>query len=130
MVSETQKLTASQKWNDEINWVLLAGTNSRKLKGDWRFMGWVWSKMGVASLIIGLWKMVSEEWADGINRFFACWSRLTKIKSWSKLFSGGHVLFKNRCGQSCHGNLKLTVLQKWTDGVNLIFCMLVQIQAS
>ena len=85
------KIDCSQKWNDEINWVLLAGTNSRKLKGDWRFMGWVWSKMGVASLIIGLWKMVSEEWADGINRFFACWSRLTKIKNWSKLFSGGHV---------------------------------------
>ena len=31
--------------------ILHAGTNSRKLKGDWKDLGWAWSKMGVASLV-------------------------------------------------------------------------------
>ena len=30
LVSETLKLTVSQEWTYEINWFLLAGTNSRK----------------------------------------------------------------------------------------------------
>ena len=38
----------------ELTDFLRAGTNSRKLKGDWKFFGWTWSKMGVASLMTGL----------------------------------------------------------------------------
>ena len=50
----------------------------------------------------------SEEWIDGINGFFACWYRFTKIKSWSKLFWVGVV--KNERGQSGHGTLQLAGL--------------------
>ena len=53
---------------------------------------------------------VSEEWTDGINWFFACWYRFTKIKSWSKIYWVGMV--KNGCGYSGHGTLKMTVFQK------------------
>ena len=62
---------------------------------------------------------VSEEWADGINLFFACWYRFTKFKSWSKNFCVGMV--KNGCGQSGQQTLILTVSQKWTDGMDWIF---------
>ena len=65
---------------------------------------------------------VSEEWTDGINWFFACQYRFTKIKSWSKHFWVGIV--KNGCGQSDHRTLKLSVSSI------LVFCMLVQIQES
>ena len=41
------------------------------------------------------------------------------MKSWLKLFWLGMV--KNGCGQSSHRNLKLTVSQKWKDGVNWFF---------
>ena len=34
--------------------VLHAGTNSCKLKGDRNILGWAWSKMGVGSLVLGL----------------------------------------------------------------------------
>ena len=50
----------------------------------------------------------SEKWINGINRFFACWYRFTKIKSWSKLFWVGVV--KNERGQSGHGTLQLAGL--------------------
>ena len=30
-------------------------------------------------------------------------------------------MVKNGCGQSCHRTLKLTVSQKWTDGINWFF---------
>ena len=38
----------------ELTYFLHAGTNSCKLKGDWKFWGWAWSKMSVASLVMGL----------------------------------------------------------------------------
>ena len=75
--------------------------------------------MGVASLVAGLLNWLSEEWTDGINDFFACWYRFTKIKSWPKVFWVGVV--KNGCGRSGHGTQKLTVSQKWTDGINWFF---------
>ena len=33
---------------------LHAGTDSRKLKDNWKFSGWAWSKMDVAVLVTGL----------------------------------------------------------------------------
>ena len=44
---------------------------------------------------------------DGINGFFVCWYRFTKIKSWSKIYRVGWS--KNGCGQSGHGTLKSAV---------------------
>ena len=33
---------------------LHADTDSWKLKVDWKILGWTWSEMGVASLVLGL----------------------------------------------------------------------------
>ena len=63
--------------------------------------------------------MAVASWTDGINWFFACRDRFTKIKNWSKIFRVGMV--KNGCGQSGHGTLKLIVSQKWTDGITDLF---------
>ena len=63
--------------------------------------------MGIDSRDGALKLILSNEWTDGINWFFACWYRLTKIKSWANIYCVGMV--KNRCGQSGHGTLKLTV---------------------
>ena len=90
-------------------------TNSQKLSFDWKFFGWAWSKMSAVNLVDGLfWGMeltVSEEWADGINWFFACWYKFMQIKRCLKIFGVGMV--KNRCGQSGDGTLKWTVSKKW-----------------
>ena len=51
--------------------------------------------------------------------FFACWYKITWIKSWSKIFCEDMV--KNGSGQSGHGTLKLTVSQTWIDGMNWYF---------
>ena len=48
------KLTVSQEKTNGLNWFFDAGTISHKLKGNWKFLGWTWSKMGVASLETGL----------------------------------------------------------------------------
>ena len=50
----TLKLAVSQEWTGGINWYLHSSTNSCKIKGDWKFLGWSYSKMGVASLVTGL----------------------------------------------------------------------------
>ena len=49
----TLKLTVFQERTDETGF-LHAGTISHKLNGDWKFWGWACSKMGVASLVMGL----------------------------------------------------------------------------
>ena len=59
---------------------------------------------------------VSEEWADGISWFLACWYRFTFI-FWI-------VIVKNGCGQSGHRALKLAVSSI------LVFYMLLKIQES
>ena len=43
------------------------------------------------------------------------WSQ--KLKADQKFF--GWAFVKNGCGQSRHGTLKLTVSQKWADGIKL-----------
>ena len=87
------------------------GTSACKLKGDLKCLGWngqQWVKL-----------TVSEDWTDEIN-FFSCWYKFRKIKIWSKIFSVG--MFKNECGQSGYGTLKMN---RWNK---LIFCMLVQLR--
>ena len=44
----TLKLTVSQEWVDRMNWFLLAGANSGKLKVILMIFGWMGSKLGVA----------------------------------------------------------------------------------
>ena len=100
----TLKLTASQEWTDENNYFLHAGTNSCKLKGDWKFWGWhgqkwVWAIWWQGSKTECIWRM--SRWN---NWFFACWYRFTKIKCKSKFFSQSKV--KSEYGQSGHGTLK------------------------
>ena len=53
----------------ELTDFLHAGTNSCKLKDDWKFLGRAWSNLGVASLVRGLQNWLSEEWTDGITDF-------------------------------------------------------------
>ena len=50
----TLKFTVSQEWTEGINWFLHVGTNSCKLKGDWKVLRLAWSKIGVASQVMGL----------------------------------------------------------------------------
>ena len=49
----TLKLTVTEDWTDGINWSF-ACWYKWKLKGDRKYIGWLWSKMGVASLVTGL----------------------------------------------------------------------------
>lgn len=51
--------------------------------------------------------IVSQEWADGVNLFFACWYNFTQIKRWLRIF--GMSMVKNGLGQSGDGTLKLTL---------------------
>ena len=50
------KLIVSEEWRDGINkfFACWFGTNLYKSKVAWKFLGWAWSKMGVASLVMGL----------------------------------------------------------------------------
>ena len=47
---------------------------------------------------------VSQKWTDGINRFFPCWYKFRKVKSWFNNFYLGIV--KNGHGLSVHETLK------------------------
>ena len=63
-VIETFLVGHGQKWMWPIwsleskiycwNCFLHAGAISHRLKDDWKFLGWAWSKIGVASLVMGL----------------------------------------------------------------------------
>ena len=100
----------------ELTDSLHADTNSHKLKGDWKF----WGELGCDQSGDGTQKLtVSKEWTDGINWFFTCSYRFTKIKSWSEMFCV--VMVKNGCYQPGHRTLKLTVSQKWAGGINWFF---------
>ena len=74
-----------------------------------------WQKLKVKIFLVGhgqrldVAKTISEKWADGIIDYFECWCRFTKNKSWSKMFWVS--IFKNGCGQSGHGTLKLPISQ-------------------
>ena len=48
--------------------------------------------------------IVSVEWADGINWFFACWYRFTKIKTGQRFIGWAfyvHRIFQNLCKRTC-----------------------------
>ena len=75
--------------------------------------------MEAASHVMRLKLTLSEEWTNGINRFFAHWYRFITAKSWLKIYWVG--LVKNGCGQSGLGTLKLTVSQNWTDEITWFF---------
>ena len=49
-----EKVIESEEWTDGINLFLHVNTWSQKLKTDQNFLEWTWSKMGVASLVMGL----------------------------------------------------------------------------
>ena len=51
---ETLKLTVSEEWTDGINWFFACWYRISEIKIDQNFFRWVWSKMGVASLVAGL----------------------------------------------------------------------------
>ena len=50
----TLKLAVFEEWTDGIIDFLHVDTDSQKLKADQKFIGWIWSKMDVASLVTGL----------------------------------------------------------------------------
>ena len=50
----TLKPTVSEEWICGITDFLHVGTDSQKLKVDQKFFGWALSKVGVASLVMGL----------------------------------------------------------------------------
>ena len=66
---------------------LHAGTNSRKLKDDWNFLGWVRPKNTCSHSGDGTLKLtVSDEWADGWTYFLHVLTDSQKLKTDQKLF--------------------------------------------
>ena len=59
---------------------------------------------------------VSQKWTDGINKFFACWYKFRKAKSWFNDFWMGMV--KNGHGPLVHETLKSAVSMIWADFLN------------
>ena len=70
----------------ELTDFLHAGTNSCKLKGASKFLAWEWSKMCVASLVMGLILTVSKIWTDGITNFLHVDTDSQKWKPDQKFF--------------------------------------------
>ena len=71
--------------------------------------------------------ILSDEWKDLINWFFACWYRFTKIKSWSKIYWVGMV--KNDWPVRAWDS-KIGCISKMSRWNKLIFGLLVQILES
>ena len=63
-----------------------------KLRVDRNIMGWVWSKMGVATLVTR-WIV---ELMDKLSWFFACWCKFRKVKNYINNFSV--IMVKDRHG--------------------------------
>ena len=59
-----------------VNDFLHDDTRSQKSKAGQNFFGCTWSKMGVASLVIGLKNEQME-----LKSFFSCWYEFRKAKS-------------------------------------------------
>ena len=54
------------------------------------------------------------------------WIEVLHVDTWSQKLKADQKVFrwalvKNGCGQPGNGTLKLTVSQKWTDGIKLFF---------
>ena len=90
-------ISRTNQWNSLI--FLHVDTNSHKLKVDEKIFEWPWSKMGVASLVMGLkWLYLKNE---------CCCCKLRKAKTFFNDFWVGVV--KNRWGHSVHETLKSAV---------------------
>ena len=63
-----------------------------KLRVGRNIMGWVWSKMGVATLVTR-WIV---ELMDKLSWFFACWCKFRKVKNYINNFSV--IMVKDRHG--------------------------------
>ena len=78
------------------------------------------AKMLSTNQIVGFLKpAIFSEQLYETSSVFAFWYKFTKTKSWLKLFWLGRI--KNVHGHSGHRTRKLTVSQKWTDGINWFF---------
>ena len=109
-------LNESQKWAGVINLFLHVGSNSCKVKGDWKFgVGmvqnrWVWRVWWLNSKIDHTClKREQMEWTD----FMHIDTDSQTLKTDQRFFLMDMV--KNGCGQPGHRNLSLTVSQKWID---------------
>ena len=116
----TQKLTVFEEWTDGIDKLIFCMLCDHKnwSKADQKNFGCEWSKMGVASQVIGL-KM--NRWNKII---FACWYEFMKAKSWFNYFGAGVV--KNNNSLLVHETLISFV--RMNLRIELIFWMLVVIQ--
>ena len=61
---------------------------------------------------------VSQEWTDEISRFFSCWYKLSKAKSFFNNYWVGMV--KNEWGLVDHGTLKLGKCHKWFGELSIL----------
>ena len=99
---------------------LHAATNSQKLKVDWKFLvghgqkweWWIWSLDSKTDYL-------KNEQIEVTVRFFACWYKFMHIKVALKFL--GWAWSKKGETNLVTRTLKLTVSQKWTDGVNWFF---------
>ena len=57
---------------------------------------------------------VSEGWTDGVNWFFACQYRFTKIKSWSNIFGWAWSMWSQDSKIDC-------IWDNWIYGINWFF---------
>ena len=101
------------------NWFYACWYVFTKIKRWSKTFWWAWSKMRVASQVTEIenWVYLKMNWWN--NWFFACWYKFRQIKWWLKIF--GVDMVKNGFGQSGHENSKLTLSQKWTEGINWLF---------
>ena len=113
----------------ELTWFGHIDTDSQKLKSDQKFIGWTWSKMGVATLVSGhraLKLTLSQKWTDEINWFFACWYKFRKAKSWFNDFWMG--LLKKGQGPLGSWYPKICCILRMNLWNELIFLILIVIK--
>ena len=80
----------------------------------WKISEWVWSKIGVATLVSWLLKLaVSQVGLNGINWFLVWWYKSKKAKSYFNNFCV--VVVKTVCGLLGLETVKSDVSQEWID---------------
>ena len=83
------------------------------------FLGWTWSKIGVDSLVMAFWNWLSQEWVNELSRYFACWCKIRKAKSY---FTGFCVcIVRGRSIHLVHETLKSAVSKEWVYEFSWIF---------
>ena len=71
-----------------------------------------WSKMGVTTLVPGLYLAVSQG-IDGITWFFAWWYKFRTAKSYDDNYWVD--MFESGCDLLSHGTLKFAVSHEWIN---------------